>query len=89
MRLDLQDPLWLTPLKGQLKVIHPIYDKKGLDSSEDWKAGTDAYGIERIESLRTADKGPKERGFPQSEAISQAIRHEYSEDFYHFDSLEC
>lgn len=76
------------------KGIHPIYDNKGLDSSEDWKAGTDAYGIERIESLRTADRQgnkvrPKERGFPKSEAISQAIRHEYIEDFYHFDSLEC
>lgn len=41
------------------KGIHPIYDNKGLDSSEDWKAGTDAYGIERIESLRTADRQGK------------------------------
>lgn len=67
--------------------------RKGLDSSEDWKAGTDAYGIEQKESLRTADrqgKKPKRKGTSlKAEAISQAIRHEYIEDFYHFDSDEC
>lgn len=69
--------------------------RKGLDSSEDWKAGTDAYGIEQKESLRTADRQgkkvrPKRKGTSlKAEAISQAIRHEYIEDFYHFDSDEC
>jgi len=51
MRLDLQDSLWLTPLKGH--------------SPDLWQH---AYGIERIESLRTADRQgnqvrPKSRGY--------------------------